>query len=36
MMPSFSPRLICGWMETAYRVVTQPARLVPRALQFRP
>lgn len=28
--------MICEWVETAYRVVSQPARLVPRALQFRP
>ncbi len=27
---------ICNWVEIAYRIVTQPARLVPRALQFRP
>ena len=28
--------LVCEWVETAYRMVTQPARLVPRTLQFRP
>jgi acetyl-CoA carboxylase carboxyltransferase component len=28
--------LICEWVENAYRVVSQPARLLPRALQFRP
>ncbi len=28
--------MVCEWVETAYRVVSQPARLVPRALQFRP
>jgi acetyl/propionyl-CoA carboxylase alpha subunit/acetyl-CoA carboxylase carboxyltransferase component len=28
--------LVCDWVETAYRIATQPSRLVPRALQFRP
>jgi acetyl-CoA carboxylase carboxyltransferase component/biotin carboxyl carrier protein len=28
--------MVCEWVETAYRVVPQSARLVPRALQFRP
>ncbi|MCP4752398.1 MAG: ATP-grasp domain-containing protein [Proteobacteria bacterium] len=28
--------LVCEWVETAYRVVNQPANLVPRPLQFRP
>ena len=28
--------LVCEWVENAYRVVAQPARLVPRAIQFRP
>ena len=28
--------LVCEWVENAYRVVSQPARLGPRALQFRP
>jgi acetyl-CoA carboxylase carboxyltransferase component len=28
--------LICEWVEDAYRIVSHPARLVPRALQFRP
>lgn len=27
---------ICEWVETAYKVISQPAGLVPRALQFRP
>ncbi len=27
---------ICEWVEIAYRIVSQPSRLVPRALQFRP
>ncbi len=26
----------CEWVETAYRIVAQPARLGPRSLQFRP
>ena len=34
--PRDTRRMICEWVETAYRVVSQPARLVPRALQFRP
>jgi acetyl/propionyl-CoA carboxylase alpha subunit/acetyl-CoA carboxylase carboxyltransferase component len=34
--PRDTRRLICEWVEAAYRVVSQPARLVPRALQFRP
>jgi acetyl-CoA carboxylase carboxyltransferase component len=34
--PRDTRRFICEWVEAAYRVVTQPARLVPRALQFRP
>ncbi len=28
--------LVCAWVETAYQVVSQPGRLGPRALQFRP
>jgi acetyl-CoA carboxylase carboxyltransferase component len=34
--PRDTRRLICEWVETAYKVVSQPARLVPRPLQFRP
>ena len=34
--PRETRRYICEWVETAYKVVSQPARLVPRALQFRP
>ncbi len=34
--PRDTRRLVCEWVETAYRVVQQPARLVPRALAFRP
>ncbi len=34
--PRDTRRMVCEWVETAYRVVSQPARLVPRALQFRP
>ena len=34
--PRDTRRLICEWIPTAYRLVSQPARLVPRALQFRP
>ena len=28
--------MVCEWVRTAYQVVSQPARLVPRPLQFRP
>ncbi|MEQ9639022.1 MAG: carboxyl transferase domain-containing protein [Alphaproteobacteria bacterium] len=34
--PRDTRRLLAEWVETAYRIVAQPARLVPRALQFRP
>ena len=34
--PRDTRRLVCEWVETAYRVTAHPARLVPRALQFRP
>ena len=34
--PRDTRRLICEWVETAWRLVSQPARLVPRVLQFRP
>ena len=34
--PRDTRRYICEWVETAYQVVAQPTRLVPRALQFRP
>jgi len=34
--PRDTRRLVCEWAETAYRVVSQPSRLGPRALQFRP
>ena len=34
--PRDTRRLICEWVETAYRIVSQPGRLVPRTLQFRP
>jgi acetyl/propionyl-CoA carboxylase alpha subunit/acetyl-CoA carboxylase carboxyltransferase component len=34
--PRDTRRLICEWVETAYRLVAQPARLVSRPLQFRP
>ena len=34
--PRDTRRLICEWLETAWRLVTQPARLAPRKLQFRP
>ncbi len=34
--PRDTRRLICEWLETAWRLVAQPARLVPRTLQFRP
>jgi acetyl/propionyl-CoA carboxylase alpha subunit/acetyl-CoA carboxylase carboxyltransferase component len=34
--PRDTRRLVCEWVETAYKIVSQPSRLVPRALQFRP
>ena len=34
--PRDTRRLICEWLETAWRLVSQRARLVPRTLQFRP
>jgi len=34
--PRDTRRMICEWVETAYKIVSQPAQLVPRALQFRP
>lgn len=34
--PRDTRRLVCEWLADAYRIVSQPARLVPRALQFRP
>lgn len=34
--PRDTRQFICEWVETAYKVVSQPAQLVPRALQFRP
>jgi acetyl/propionyl-CoA carboxylase alpha subunit/acetyl-CoA carboxylase carboxyltransferase component len=34
--PRDTRRLVCEWAETAFRIVSQPAGLVPRALQFRP
>ena len=34
--PRDTRRLVCEWLPTAYRIVGQPARLGPRALQFRP
>ena len=34
--PRDTRKMICEWIETAYKLVSQPARLVQRALQFRP
>jgi acetyl-CoA carboxylase carboxyltransferase component len=34
--PRDTRRLVCEWVPTAFKLVNQPARLVPRALQFRP
>ena len=34
--PRDTRRMVCEWVEMAYKVASQPARLVPRALQFRP
>ena len=34
--PRDTRKLVCEWLEVAYKLVSQPARLVPRVLQFRP
>ena len=34
--PRDTRRMICEWVETAWKIVSQPARLKPRAIQFRP
>jgi len=34
--PRDTRRLVCEWVENAYRVASQPDRLGPRAIQFRP
>jgi acetyl-CoA carboxylase carboxyltransferase component len=34
--PRDTRRWVCEWVENAYRIVSQPAVLAPRALQFRP
>ena len=34
--PRDTRRLVCEWVADAWRIVSQPSRLVPRALQFRP
>ena len=34
--PRDTRRWLCEWVENAYRIVSQPALLAPRALQFRP
>jgi acetyl/propionyl-CoA carboxylase alpha subunit/acetyl-CoA carboxylase carboxyltransferase component len=34
--PRDTRRWICEWIETAWKIVTQPARLAPRPLGFRP
>ncbi len=34
--PRDTRRWVCEWVENAYRIVSQPTLLVPRALQFRP
>jgi acetyl-CoA carboxylase carboxyltransferase component/biotin carboxyl carrier protein len=34
--PRDTRRYICDWVTLAYRVLSQPSRLTPRALQFRP
>jgi acetyl-CoA carboxylase carboxyltransferase component len=34
--PRDTRRLVCEWVETAYRIVSEPAGLVSRPLQFRP
>ncbi len=34
--PRDTRRYVCDWVENAYRIVSQPRNLMPRALQFRP
>ena len=34
--PRDTRHLVCEWVENAYRIVSEPAGLVPRPLQFRP
>jgi acetyl/propionyl-CoA carboxylase alpha subunit/acetyl-CoA carboxylase carboxyltransferase component len=34
--PRDTRRFICDWVDTAYRIISQPSQLLPRALQFRP
>jgi acetyl/propionyl-CoA carboxylase alpha subunit/acetyl-CoA carboxylase carboxyltransferase component len=34
--PRDTRRWICEWAENAYRIISQPALLAPRAIQFRP
>ena len=34
--PRDTRRMICEWIETAWKIVSQPARLRPRPIQFRP
>ena len=34
--PRDTRKLVCEWVENAYRIVSQPAQLVARPLQFRP
>ena len=34
--PRETRRWVCEWVENAWRIVSQPARLTPRALGFRP
>jgi len=34
--PRDTRQLVCEWLDLAYRIVSRPTRLGPRALQFRP
>ena len=34
--PAETRPMVCEWVQDAYRVVSQPASLAPRAIQFRP
>ena len=34
--PRDTRRMICEWLDTAWRIVSQPSRLGPRPVQFRP
>ena len=34
--PRVTRKMVCDWVETAYKILKQPGRLGPRAIEFRP